>query len=503
MKDISMDSYRVQHTHTTRNTDTITNTTVRKLTSIALMAIMVGGGLTFAIPGMEPAYAAQVNSNPNLKVSAEGQNTDNEIASTNIVQVVIIDDLKSDTTDSMPIVTVGGDQLFMYQSSGAWYAYFANDDIATLGLLPGVAVGTASSATELRDLVTNAAPIGTPANPNNNEGATTDVQLFDLDGEFDIVYERPNGDQTVSMELDDPDVSVGLDRNNYPQNTDVVITIDDISLNVDPTGADEWWINNDGAVAFYIVGLSGPDTDPTGDQLVPFINLSTISEAQIDRAERIAEATQDRDNAIRDAAADRDKAKSDAREAFKDINDAAKAALKDVLLPQSEIDRINNLVDTEQWKRDYVVGQGDRNDGAAYPIAAAFNADGELILTQVNEVGTTPATDLPEHWIGTADYEYELVVGGTNDAGQRQDGNAQKAFDWVNGQTGTAATPDAAITPALGDDTDNDGIRDNDLDSNGVPDTLENTDATTDGRFQTAPVGYVGTAELEYLAAIA
>ena len=46
----------------TRNTDTITNTYVRKLTSIALMAIMVGGGLTFAIPGMEPAYAAQISA---------------------------------------------------------------------------------------------------------------------------------------------------------------------------------------------------------------------------------------------------------------------------------------------------------------------------------------------------------------------------------------------------------------------------------------------------------
>ena len=91
--DNKTDSYRVQHTHNTRNTDTIKNTYVRKLTSIALMAIMVGGGLTFAIPGMEPAYAAQINSNPNLKVSAEGQNASNEIAATNIVEVVIIDDL--------------------------------------------------------------------------------------------------------------------------------------------------------------------------------------------------------------------------------------------------------------------------------------------------------------------------------------------------------------------------------------------------------------------------
>ena len=63
------------------------------------MAIMVGGGLTFAIPGMEPAYAAQISSNPNLKVSAEGQNADNEIGITNIVEIVIvIDELYDDDT---------------------------------------------------------------------------------------------------------------------------------------------------------------------------------------------------------------------------------------------------------------------------------------------------------------------------------------------------------------------------------------------------------------------
>ena len=88
------------HTHTTRNTDTIKNTYVRKLTSIALMAIMVGGGLTFAIPGMEPAYAEQISSNPNLRVSAEGQNADNEIASTNIVEVIVRDgDIDEDTDE--------------------------------------------------------------------------------------------------------------------------------------------------------------------------------------------------------------------------------------------------------------------------------------------------------------------------------------------------------------------------------------------------------------------
>ena len=121
----------------TRNTDTIKNTYVRKLTSIALMAIMVGGGLTFAIPGMEPAYAAQINTNPHLKVSAEGQNADNEIYHTNIVEVVVIDDLNNANGDSMPIVKVDGTPLVMYQNTGGWYGYFASDKIADTGLIRG------------------------------------------------------------------------------------------------------------------------------------------------------------------------------------------------------------------------------------------------------------------------------------------------------------------------------------------------------------------------------
>ena len=91
------------------------------------MAIMVGGGLTFAIPGMEPAYAAQINNNPNLLVSAEGQNTDNEIAVTNIVEVIVNDGDINELGDAEPSVTVDGTTLPMYQTgSGAWYGYFAS-----------------------------------------------------------------------------------------------------------------------------------------------------------------------------------------------------------------------------------------------------------------------------------------------------------------------------------------------------------------------------------------
>ena len=128
---VNSDTQNTQFTE--RNTNTIKNTNVRKLTSIALMTIMVAGGLTFAIPGMEPAEAAQINSNPNLLVSAEGQNADNEIAETNIVEVVVNDEDINELGDAEPRVTVDDDKLTMYQAgSGAWYGYFADTDFESI-----------------------------------------------------------------------------------------------------------------------------------------------------------------------------------------------------------------------------------------------------------------------------------------------------------------------------------------------------------------------------------
>ena len=70
-----------------------------------------------------------ISSNPHLKVSAEGQNGDNEIASTNIVEVVVIDDLNSDSTASnRPIVKVNGRYSpHVPVTSGGWYGYFADE----------------------------------------------------------------------------------------------------------------------------------------------------------------------------------------------------------------------------------------------------------------------------------------------------------------------------------------------------------------------------------------
>ena len=275
----------------TRNTDTIKNTHVRKLTSIALMAIMVGGGLTFAIPGMEPAYAAQISSNPNLKVSAEGQNAGNTIASTNIVEVVVIDDL-TDTDQKKPIVRVDGTILDMYFFNNGWYGYFANDDIKGTGVATIADGDTEATDTQINNLVKN-----NPGRVNGADGEATagqlggtdpvrpGVALLDLDGEFDIVYARAGGDQTVTLDLDDPDSGISLDRTTYPQNTGVVITIDDQALNVDPTSTDKWTFVSNGKQFF---------GTPTTDTVTP------LTTAVSDRDGKISDAQGTYDDAIRD-----------------------------------------------------------------------------------------------------------------------------------------------------------------------------------------------------------
>ena len=163
------------NTFTERNTDTIKNANVRKLTSIALMTIMVAGGLTFAIPGMEPAEAAQISSNPNLKVSAEGQNSDNEIAPTNIVEVIISDGDINASDDSPPIVEVDDTRITMTFFSGAWYAYFASEKIVDTGLIdkmvardadttvdPEITELTEDDANDLNQIAVNALVQGSP-----------------------------------------------------------------------------------------------------------------------------------------------------------------------------------------------------------------------------------------------------------------------------------------------------------------------------------------------------
>ena len=314
--DNKTDSYRVQHTHKTRNTDTIKNTYVRKLTSIALMAIMVGGGLTFAIPGMEPAHA-QVQSNPNLIVSADGLGG-NVIAATNIVEVIINDPDNNESDDNLR-VTVDGTELNIRWYSGSWYGYFADTDILTSELITqsNIDEDDATEQTDADRLVDrqvidnlvkdeNTFTVDPPLmiNTDGVDGTVGDViapttladnkplvQLIDLSDDFSVTYHTPI-QQTVNLEYDDPDSSVSLDRETYPKNTGVVITIDDQALNVDPTDTDVWWFGDDGTAYYNSIST---ETDAAAAR------VAAIKIAEDDRDEKIRMANVTRNGSIAEA----------------------------------------------------------------------------------------------------------------------------------------------------------------------------------------------------------
>ena len=96
------------------------------------MAVMVAGGLTFAVPGVTPdAYAA----NANLFVSAENSKFQNHMSGPQVIEVVIIDSDINDTDvdNGEPDVTVNGADLRMVQATdGNWYGYFADIDMAKM-----------------------------------------------------------------------------------------------------------------------------------------------------------------------------------------------------------------------------------------------------------------------------------------------------------------------------------------------------------------------------------
>ena len=115
----------------------------RKITSLTLMTIMVAGGMSFAIPGMEPAFAA----NANLFVSAENSQFDNYMSGPQVIEVVVIDSDIDDTDEAKgePDVTINGKILRMVQAvDGNWYGYFADrtqasiaDYVSTVGDVHG------------------------------------------------------------------------------------------------------------------------------------------------------------------------------------------------------------------------------------------------------------------------------------------------------------------------------------------------------------------------------
>ncbi len=269
----------------------------KKITSLTLMAIMVAGGMTFAVPGIMPAAEA---ANANLFVSAENSQFNNYMAGPQVIEVVIIDSGISDTDEAKgePDVTVNGKVLRMVQAvDGNWYGYFADktqaeraDTLQTIAgsgldfgtLYPKGTTELAGGTSEFGISDTVGAYFGTSTptsktgdlnvireakDPSNSLGSNKIGQVgidsthwpfiqlytFNPTGNVVVEYNRGGGSQTTALTFDTVDsfASIDLDRTTYPRSAQVHVTVTDAWLNIDPTDEDSWTWNTVNGSAYY------------------------------------------------------------------------------------------------------------------------------------------------------------------------------------------------------------------------------------------------------------
>ena len=254
---------------------------------------------TFFLFLLIPISQAEAASNPNLSVSAENSQFDNHFSGSMVIEVVIRDSTINDTDEGKgePDVTINGKDLRMVQGTdGNWYAYFANVDKAKiadstvgkdgegldfgvfcsrdtkslgidLGDTDGVAIprsgnvtgftngnisfssctGTPSNSDNLNNVVRKSKSINLSSPLPGQIGLTPTawplIQLYSFD-DVTIKYNPGGGVQQVNLEYDEiPNISLEIDRDRYPQNSEVFLTVKDIQLNQDPTDEDSWTFN--------------------------------------------------------------------------------------------------------------------------------------------------------------------------------------------------------------------------------------------------------------------
>ena len=256
----------------------------------------------FSIISLIPLINADAATNSNLFVSAENPQFNNHFSGSMVVEVIIRDsDIRStDEGKGEPDVTLNGKNLRMIQSTdGNWYAYFANVNKAKIadatvgsdgkGLDFGVfcsrdtdtsvfgislsdtdgfsvphsngilgssngnssfssCTGSLDPSTNLNNVVRNSKSINTnpavsPGQIGLDEDAWPLIQLFSFD-DVTIEYNPAGNSQRVELEYDEiPNIVLLPDRDLYPQNAEVFITVNDIQLNQDPTDEDSWTFN--------------------------------------------------------------------------------------------------------------------------------------------------------------------------------------------------------------------------------------------------------------------
>ena len=294
--------------------------------------------IVFSMILLIPVIDAEASSNPNLFVSAENSQFDNYFSGSMVIEVVIRDSNLSDTDQGKgePDVTLNGKTLRMVQATdGNWYAYFANIEKAktadsTVGLAgkgldfgvfcsrdtsssvfgislsdtDGVAVprsdglagftngdtsltactGSPTGSANLNNVVRQAKSINNNSNISVGQiGLDSDawplIQLYSFD-DVVIQYNPGGSPQQVSLEYDDMEnISLSIDRNLYPVNSEVFLTVNDFQLNQDPTDEDSWTFDIDSNPStFYQAFDSSGNNDANGNTgLVNLIgNLTNI-----------------------------------------------------------------------------------------------------------------------------------------------------------------------------------------------------------------------------------
>ena len=285
-----------------------------------------------------PIIQAEASNNSNLFVSAENSKFDNSFSGSMIVEVVIRDQNLQDTDEGKgePDVTINGKTLRMIQATdGNWYAYFANVDRAkiadsTVGLdgtgldfgvfcsrdtdssvfgismseTDGFSVpssigitgftngdssfsectgsGNPSGLADLNNVVRKAKFLNT--NPNVLPGqiglvqnAWPLVQLFSFD-DVTIQYNAGGNPQQVNLEYDESiNISTKIDRDSYPNNAEVFLTINDFQLNQDPTDEDSWTFNIESPYTTFYQAFDNNGSDSANGtvglvNLIPFLS---------------------------------------------------------------------------------------------------------------------------------------------------------------------------------------------------------------------------------------
>jgi len=260
------------------------NEKTRKLTSLMLMTVMVAGGMTVAFSGFEPnAYAAD----DELYVSAQEIGN---FAGIQVIEIVIDDNDRSETNESegRPNVTFDSNKVYMSQATdGSWYAYVVNqialDNYDNYNLIYNADVSTTLhntlSGTDAQAIYANATDflagyfdINTFESSGNNNGLSKGsyvdgtnndadalnnwpfIQSYDISEgkDVDVVYGAGQTAQSVTIEYDyDDDKDITLDRQKFPENGFIHLSLDDSLLNLSPI-ADEAWVFYPNATADYV-----------------------------------------------------------------------------------------------------------------------------------------------------------------------------------------------------------------------------------------------------------